>query len=295
MAISEDKVGDILIRLHALARKLEGEGQYNVAKVARAVADSFVRSEAYTLQVSTRKDELSREVLSLYESLAPFDLDVGLINALKFGASAIAEGRLTMFDETPHPYVCRYCGHAELEFPKNNCPRCSGQPRTFQQFPPVFWLEAMDPLETIQWLEKTPKTVKELFVGLSEDDLSREVIEGEWSIREILTHLRDAQGVLDFRINLLIKEDNPIIESKAVFEWAKSGSESPDNSIDIFETYHASRLKTLKALQEIALIDWWREGRHEEFGKVSIKQQVSYFTTHELTHLPQIESLVNLL
>ena len=39
MSASEEKAGDILIRLHALARKLEEEGQYNVAKVARAIAD----------------------------------------------------------------------------------------------------------------------------------------------------------------------------------------------------------------------------------------------------------------
>lgn len=293
MATSEEKTGDILIRLYALARKLEEEGQYNVAKVARATADSIVRSKAYTLQLSSRKDELSREGMSIYEDLASFDLNEGLLNAFKVGASALGEGRLTMFDETPHPYICRYCGHAELEYPRGNCPRCNRQPRTFQRFPPVFWLEAMDPLETVQWLEKTPKTVKELISGLSEEDLSREVIEGEWGIREILTHLRDAQGVLDFRVNLLIKEDAPIIESKAVFEWAKSESGSPDTSIDIFETYHASRLKTLRALQGIALKDWWREGRHEEFGKISIKQQTSYFATHELTHIPQIESLIS--
>lgn len=293
MATSEEKAGDILIRLHALARKLEEEGQYNVAKVARATADSCVRSLAYPIQISSQKDDLSRQAMSLYEELAQFDLDEGLLHALKVGASAIGESRLTMFDETPHPYVCRYCGHVELEYPKNNCPRCNRQPRTFQRFPPVFWLEAMDPLETMQWLEKTPKTVKALISGMSEDDLSKQVMEGEWSIREILTHLRDAQGVLDFRVNLLIMEDDPIIESKAVFEWATSESDSPAKSIDIFETYHASRLKTLNALQDISLSDWWREGRHEEFGKVSIKQQASYFATHELTHLPQIESLIN--
>jgi hypothetical protein len=151
----------------------------------------------------------------------------------------------------------------------------------------------MDPLEVIHWLDNTPKIVKELIKGLAEDDLSREVIEGEWSICETLAHLRDAQGVLDFRVNLLIKEDDPIIESKAVFEWAKSESESTKKSIDIFETYLASRIKTLNALQGIDLEDWWREGRHQEFGKVSIKQQASYFATHELTHIPQIESIVN--
>ena len=46
---------------------------------------------------------------------------------------------------------------------------------------------------------------------------------------------------------------------------------------------------TATLVQLLSLADWWRTGRHEEFGVVSIKQQVSYFASHELTHLPQIE------
>jgi hypothetical protein len=44
-------------------------------------------------------------------------------------------------------------------------------------------------------------------------------------------------------------------------------------------------------LESLPLADWWRTGQHGEFGVVSIKQQVSYFASHELTHLPQIERL----
>lgn len=44
-------------------------------------------------------------------------------------------------------------------------------------------------------------------------------------------------------------------------------------------------------LESIPFAEWWRTGRHEEFGVVSLKQQVSYFASHELTHLPQIERL----
>jgi hypothetical protein len=39
------------------------------------------------------------------------------------------------------------------------------------------------------------------------------------------------------------------------------------------------------------LADWWRTGQHEEFGNITLRQQVSYFATHEMTHLSQIESL----
>jgi len=290
--VSKSKdLGTTVIRLHALASKLEGEGQYNVAKLARASADSMLRSSSYSIEFSSEREKLADAIIEIAEELIKFDLDANLIQALQVGASAMFEGRLTMIDETPHPYVCRTCGYSVMDLPLSNCPVCGARPRTFRRFLPVYWLEAMDPIEAMNWLRKTPEEVKNLIDGVSEDDLSKGSIAGEWSIRNVLSHLRDAQGVLDYRVHLLLDEDNPVIESKAVFEWASDEDDRPPTTVQIFETYLASRLKTLQKIEGIPLIDWWREGRHEEFGVVSVRQQVSYFTTHELTHLPQIEDL----
>lgn len=291
MATNNETYGSVLIRLHAIARKLEGEGQYNVAKLARAAADSLLRTAAYPIELPSQKEQLASEVHAITERLGDLEVHGDLVESLKAGASALSEGRLPMFAETPHPYVCRTCGHVELYLPSSNCPRCNAWPRTFRRYPPVYWLEAMDPFEATNWLLRTPDEVIRLINGIGEDDMCREIVEGEWTIRNVLTHLRDAQGVLDFRVNLLIEKDNPTIESKAVFEWAKEESERPASSMEIFDTYLGSRRKTLETLRGIPLEDWWREGRHEEFGTISIKQQTSYFATHELTHLPQIEFL----
>lgn len=291
MATIDEVDGGVLVRLHAIARKLEGEGQYNVAKLARAAADSLLRTAAYPIELSSKKDQLAGEVQAIAERLIDLEVHRDLVESLKSGASAIAEGHLPMLDETPHPHVCRTCGRVELELPSSNCPRCNARPRTFQRFLPIYWFEAMDPVEAMNWLQRNPDEVMRSIDGIGEDDLSREIVEGEWSIRNLLNHLRDAQGVMDFRVNLLLSEDNPIIESKAVFEWARDESQRSASSMEVFDTYRNSRRKTLETLRGIPLADWWREGRHEEFGTISIKQQVSYFATHELTHLPQIEFL----
>ena len=291
MASNDESLSRVLIQLHALARKLEGEGQYNVAKLVRAAADSMLRSSAYAVELSSKKDKLAEAVIGIAEELSRFDLEVDLIQALRRGASAMVEGRLPMIDETPHPYVCRTCGHIKMDHPGSNCPVCGARPRTFQRYLPVYWLEAMDPIEAMNWLRKTPDEVKNLIEGVSEEALHRRPTEGEWNTRNVLSHLRDAQGVLDYRVNLLLNEDDPVIESKAVFEWARDEADRSPNAEQLFETYLASRRKTLSVLEGIHLVDWWREGRHEEFGVVSIRQQASYFATHELTHLPQIEEL----
>ena len=117
--------------------------------------------------------------------------------------------------------------------------------------------------------------------------------DGGWAIRNIVSHLRDAQGVLRFRLDLLLEQENPSLESKAVFEWATKEEDQPPTTREIFDLYRASRQETIAKLESIPLRDWWRTGEHEEFGTVTLRQQVSYFGSHEITHLPQIESLRN--
>lgn len=283
--------GELVIRLYALARKLEGEGQYNVAKLARASADSILRTASYSVVIPPEWEQLGSEIQLVVEKLNELQVPSDLVAALKLGGVKTAQSQLPMFAETPNPYVCRTCGHVEMQPPVEDCPTCLASSGTFQQFMPVYWLESMDPFESLNSLKQTPDKVKSLVEGIGEQDLNREIFEGEWSIRNVLSHLRDAQGVLYYRLGLLLEEENPVIESKAVFEWAKDESDRPPSATAIFKTYYDSRQKTLEVLEGIPLVDWWRKGRHQEFGEVKVLQQASYFATHELTHLPQIQDL----
>ncbi|MGD2156843.1 MAG: DinB family protein [Anaerolineales bacterium] len=291
MMSNNNNLGATVTKLYALASALEGQGQYNVAKLVRAAADSALRKSAYRQKMPSKITDLAEEVTNVTERLSQIEMDQDLVAAIRRGGSAMAKRRLTMFDETPHPFVCRICGHVEMQFPTSDCPTCRASPRTFQRFLPVYWLEALDPFEALFWLRNTPNEVERLIGGLDERQLNHQVEAQEWSISNALSHLRDAQGVLDYRVNLLLEQDNPLIESQAVFEWATDEAERPPTATEIFETYQASRRKTLETLKGLPLLDWWREGQHEEFGVVSIKQQASYFATHELTHLPQIYNL----
>jgi uncharacterized damage-inducible protein DinB len=277
--------------LLALAAKLEGHGQYNNAKLMRAAAESLARRAAYRLDLPSDQGEVVGEMERAVEALSSREVSEELIDALKRGAAALAEGRLALIHETPHAYVCRTCGHLVLGEPAHKCPVCGAWPATFKRFLPVYWLDALEPFAALEWLRQTPLDVAALLEGLSEAELSRPPEDGGWAIRNTISHLRDAQGVLSFRLNLLLEAENPILESKAVFEWATSEEERPPTTGEIFETYQASRLETIAHLESIPLAEWWRTGQHEEFGTVTVRQQVSYFASHEITHLPQIEAL----
>jgi hypothetical protein len=140
-------------------------------------------------------------------------------------------------------------------------------------------------------LRQTPIEVEKLLDGLSEDALNQSASDGGWAIRNIVSHLRDAQGVISFRVDSFLKDEQPRLEAKAVFAWATNENERPPLTREIFETYKTSRAEMVTKLEKIPLAHWWRIGQHEEFGPVTLKQQVSYFASHELTHLPQLDKL----
>lgn len=278
-------------RLLSLGSKLEGEGQYNIAKLVRAAADALTRRAAYHLAMPEIPQELAGEVEGMAAALSALGMDPALIAALRQGAAGLRENRLTMIAETPHPYVCRTCGLILLAAPVEPCPTCGAWPATFQRFLPVYWLDALEPLAALDQLKQTPADVADLLAGLSEEQLTRQPAEREWSMRQIVSHLADAQGLLDFRVRLMLSEDNPALESQAVFAWAASSEERPPTTAEIFAGYAASRGGTVARLEALGLDGWRRAGRHEEFGPVTVRQQASYFAVHEITHLPQLERL----
>jgi uncharacterized damage-inducible protein DinB len=284
-----DNWRDTVIRAAALAARLEGEGQYNVAKLLRGAVDAALRKAAHGLVTPTDRASLAREVERAAEELSSLDVGAELAEALRRGGEAISEGRLPLIDETPHPYVCRTCGHVSLGEADEKCSTCGAKAATFQEFLPVYWLDDLEPFEALTTLGRTLEEITPLLEGLSEEELGREPAEGAWSLRRVIIHMRDAQGVLTGRLDHLLREEDPVITSEAVFEWETGGER--ETTREIFDTYRASRSAVIERLEAVPLRDWWRTGRHEEFGRLTVRQQVSYFAAHESTHFPQMESI----
>ncbi len=282
--------GDTLVHLLALAARLEGEGYYNLAKILRASTDSTLRRAAYRLGMPTGLPNLHRDLDRAAGELAALSCGPDVIDAFKRGGAALRAGRLPLFDETPNPFVCRTCGHLVLEPPTARCPMCGAWPESFQEFMPNAWFDALEPFEAVARLRSTPQTIATLLDGMSEDDLNRQPAPGEWSMRQVLSHLHDAQGVLHTRLELLLTQDHPALSAQAVQEWTRQ-ADAPASTANLFEDYQSLRDTIVARLEATPLKDWWRTGYHEEFGEVTLRQQVSYFAAHETVHLPQMAAL----
>lgn len=291
MSNLESESYPVIVQMLALAARMEGEGQYNLAKLLRATTDSLLRQAAYQQKLPSDKAGLVGEVRELTRALSTLDVEPQLISSLQRSADSMAHSRLPFIEDVPNPFVCRTCGHILLSKTEALCPTCGASPATFQQFPPVYWLVALDPFQALAYLRQTPEQVSAILEGLSDAELDRQPADGGWAIRHVIAHLRDAQLLVDYRIQLMLAEDNPSLEAKAVFEWATQPGERPITVPEMFDIYRNSRRNSLTNLERIPLQDWWRTGRHQEFGLVTILQQASYFALHEVTHLPQLEDL----
>lgn len=291
MTESNSEWAQTVAHLLALADRLEGHGQYNVAKLARASADSLARHAAYVLDLPRDEEELLSDLNHLLIALPGFGLGEALGAAMNRGAAAMAEGRLPLIDETPDPWVCRTCGALLMAPPDAPCPTCGAWPATFRHVKPVYWLDELQPAAALALLRETPETVAGLLAGHDEAQLGRPAPDGGWSIRQVVAHLRDAEGVLNGRVRLMVEQDNPTLESLAVFAWATSEENRPPTTAEVFKTYRDSRDQTLETLERLSPADWQRAGQHKEFGPVTIQQQASYFSSHEQTHLATLVAL----
>ena len=223
---------DALIHLLALASRLEGEGQYNLAKLTRAGADSMSRQAAYQVAVPVDKEALAADLKQTAEALSRFGVSAALLSAFVQGADVMAGGGVPLITIAPHPHVCRTCGHLLLGQPESNCPTCGAWPDTYQRFLPIYWLDVLEPPAALAMLRQTPGEVAKLLDGLSQAQLNQAPADGGWAIRNVLTHLRDAQDVLAFRLDLFLREEHPVLESKAVWTWAAKEQERPPTALE---------------------------------------------------------------
>jgi hypothetical protein len=277
-------------QLFALATRIEGKGQYNAAKLLRAAADSVMRRSAYQHGLSTDLGGIAGDLTEAIRALRDTPVDSAISDALDRARDMIAAGQQTMLADFPDAYVCRRCGESSLGPPKTPCVTCGAWPTTFQRFLPVYWLNELDPPSAMRHLADTPKQLGTLLDGLSEKEMDRVPQAGSWSIRQAVTHIRDADGVLNTRIKLITEQQNPSLAFAPVFAWTSGAAERAPRTAEVFDQYISSRSESINRLRSLRYEDWWKTGRHEEFGTVTLLEQVSYFAAHELTHLRQIHN-----
>ncbi len=161
------------------------------------------------------------------------------------------------------------------------CEDCGRWPTAAEQIRAIYWLRESTPHEAIALLASTPSVIAEI---LESGDPSTAGPDGGWSAHQTLEHLNNAQNVFRGRIDQLLGGGEPDLAS--VMVWTMdAGTVSTD---DLMAAYVGLRSEIVDLLRTAPPEAWWNIGRHEEFGRVTLAEQASYFANHEPTHLTQL-------
>jgi ribosomal protein L37E len=281
---------NIYIRLANLAIRIEGKGQYNIAKYVRATLDSLLRHAAFNQGYSTDTTSILADLTSVVDHLEDKGFNQEIVDRLRHGYQVMAQNAISKIPEFPTPIVCRRCGHIrEQAQPEHReyCPTCGADLASFSIHRPIYWMHEFDPFESLESLNQTPLAYRNRLSHIPPSSYDNKFSAGEWSPLEVIKHIRDAENVLHNRIKRILAENNPYLDFQMVWDWADKPAAS-ESIASILESYSNSRSITIDILQNTSLKDWWRPAIHEEFGPVNLIEQVSYFAAHEISHLRQL-------
>lgn len=141
-------------------------------------------------------------------------------------------------------------------------------------------------------LSIAPPRIEAAASGLSPAQLREAPAEGEWSINDVLAHLRACADVWGGCIRRLLDEDHPTIRAMDPRTWMQQ-TDYPDLEFQpSFDTYTRQRAELLDTVSSLTPQQWLRDATVTGAGKpliYTIKHYADRIVVHERAHLKQIE------
>lgn len=109
-----------------------------------------------------------------------------------------------------------------------------------------------------------------------------------WSPAEIATHLADTEVVTGWRMRQTLAVDEPDIQPYDQDAWAEALHYDKRDLTLSLDAFAAARRANLEILRLLSDAEWERAYRHEEYGRLTLRQKIQHISDHDLAHLRQI-------
>lgn len=156
---------------------------------------------------------------------------------------------------------------------------------------------AIDKILTI--LKETPTRLKNLAAGLALAQLHTSPSADEWSVNEVLAHLRACADVWgSYYIMTIIDQDQPTIKARNPRTWINNTDYLDQDFQSSLRAFTKQRKKLLAVLESLSAKDWARTNTLIGAGKPLQQTLLSHadgLARHERAHLKQIERTIFML
>jgi hypothetical protein len=143
--------------------------------------------------------------------------------------------------------------------------------------------------DLLEALQATPETLTGLLAGVSETQ-ARQATGGDenWSVIEVICHLRDAEEISLQRTLAMRDQDNPLIigyDQEALARERRYHAADLQSALAGFIAFRRCHLEVLTGLTPT---QWERAGHHNEFGDINIFAFAIHKVSHDAIHCAQI-------
>jgi hypothetical protein len=144
--------------------------------------------------------------------------------------------------------------------------------------------------QAIAILKQTPLAIETLLKGLSPEWINANEGHGTWSPHDVVGHLihgEEDDWIPRMKIILDNQGDHRFKPFNRTAMFEKSKGKSLSQLLDEFKRLRKKNLIELKAAN-LSEADLSRTGIHPEFGEVTLRQHLSCWVAHDLSHIAQI-------
>jgi hypothetical protein len=134
------------------------------------------------------------------------------------------------------------------------------------------------------------------FIGqlatFSNDEITREPGEDEWSPLQLANHLYIADGLALEQMQIVQNEDNPLISDVGEEAPRRTRSSELPVSLDAVLAGMAARREELyEYMANLPADAWERPFRHPSWGQLKFYQLVNILPAHDRTHAQQLTNI----
>ena len=145
-------------------------------------------------------------------------------------------------------------------------------------------------------LAEQPKEIAALTADLPRARLHRSPTRGEWSLNDVLAHLRSCADMWGKYMATIIADDRPTIRAMNPRTWIKHTNYPALEFAPSFRAYTKQRAELLALLRPLPKASWSRSAIVTGAGKPrerTVLEYAQWLANHERSHVKQIERTVN--
>ena len=137
-------------------------------------------------------------------------------------------------------------------------------------------------------LASTPPVLHSLSVDLSQKAWAHKPAPNDWSMIELICHLRDTEReVHHLQINTLVEETKPFVPRPDAAVWASQRNYLNEDGFAALRDFTSARIETLEMFKVLPPGIWERTARHAIFGPTNFTEVVGFMADHDRMHIQQ--------